>query len=245
MVHANPFHNFCVALIVPSRRMLEKWAQEAGIQHQNFSELCNKADAVSEVEQSLSKVGLFCLLTGELFEILWLVKTFIHGSSYYCWIRSYFQAETWMNIAIPFDLVMMIWIIFACLRESYLKCFWLVKTAEHKRVNSLIVVELGSYFQDETWMNFSRASDFVTMLWIVCALISPGLLARCACLSYQDVPDINSWMEILIHCFIMWPLKSTWICVHLPTYLEWNVYSFLCQASAFALLIEEETESFL
>uniref|UniRef100_A0A6M2EHI4 AMP-dependent synthetase/ligase domain-containing protein n=1 Tax=Populus davidiana TaxID=266767 RepID=A0A6M2EHI4_9ROSI len=57
MVHANPFHNYCVALIVPSRRMLEKWAQETGIQHQNFSELCNKADAVSEVEQSLSKVA--------------------------------------------------------------------------------------------------------------------------------------------------------------------------------------------
>ncbi|KAF9669652.1 hypothetical protein SADUNF_Sadunf14G0129500 [Salix dunnii] len=57
MVHADPFHNYCVALIVPSRHMLEKWAQEAGIQHQNFSELCNKADAVSEVQQSLSKVA--------------------------------------------------------------------------------------------------------------------------------------------------------------------------------------------
>ncbi|XP_002321205.4 LOW QUALITY PROTEIN: long chain acyl-CoA synthetase 8 [Populus trichocarpa] len=57
MVHANPFHNYCVALIVPSHRILEKWAQEAGIQHQNFSELCNEADAVSEVEQSLSKVA--------------------------------------------------------------------------------------------------------------------------------------------------------------------------------------------
>ena len=84
MVHANPFHSYCVALIVPPRRILEKWAQEAGIQHQNFSELCNEADAVSEVEQSLSKVGLFCLLTGELFENLLLVKTFIFGSSYYC-----------------------------------------------------------------------------------------------------------------------------------------------------------------
>lgn len=57
MVHADPFHNYCVALIVPSSHMLEKWAQEAGIQHQNFSELCNKADAVSEVEKSLSKVA--------------------------------------------------------------------------------------------------------------------------------------------------------------------------------------------
>ncbi|XP_011008086.1 PREDICTED: long chain acyl-CoA synthetase 8-like [Populus euphratica] len=57
MVHANPFHNYCVALIVPSRHVLEKWAQEAGIQHQNFSELCSEADAVSEVEQSLSKVA--------------------------------------------------------------------------------------------------------------------------------------------------------------------------------------------
>ncbi|KAI9176690.1 hypothetical protein LWI28_006011 [Acer negundo] len=30
MVHADPFHNYCVALVVPSYKVLENWAQEAG-----------------------------------------------------------------------------------------------------------------------------------------------------------------------------------------------------------------------
>ena len=57
MVYADPFHNYCVALIVPSHQALEKWAQEAGVVHTNFSELCDKSEAVSEVQQSLSKVS--------------------------------------------------------------------------------------------------------------------------------------------------------------------------------------------
>ncbi|XP_016462181.1 long chain acyl-CoA synthetase 8-like isoform X2 [Nicotiana tabacum] len=57
MVYADPFHNFCVALIVPSQKVLEKWAQENGVEHRAFSDLCNKVEAVNEVQQSLSKVG--------------------------------------------------------------------------------------------------------------------------------------------------------------------------------------------
>ncbi|KAI5660638.1 hypothetical protein M9H77_19961 [Catharanthus roseus] len=57
MVHADPYHNYCVALVVPSRQALENWAQGAGIQHSNFSELCEKAESITEVQQSLSKVA--------------------------------------------------------------------------------------------------------------------------------------------------------------------------------------------
>lgn len=57
MIHADPFHNFCVALVVPSHKALEKWAHEAGIKYQDLSELCNKAEAVNEVQQALSKVA--------------------------------------------------------------------------------------------------------------------------------------------------------------------------------------------
>lgn len=56
MVFADPFHNYCVAVVVPVHQALEKWAQEAGIKYNDFSELCGKAEAVSEVQQSLSKV---------------------------------------------------------------------------------------------------------------------------------------------------------------------------------------------
>lgn len=57
MIHADPFHNYCVALVVPSHKALEKWADEAGIKYKDFSELCNKAEAVNEVKQALSKVA--------------------------------------------------------------------------------------------------------------------------------------------------------------------------------------------
>lgn len=57
MVHADPFHNYCVALVVPSHKVLEKWAHEAGIKYQDISELCNKAEAFNEVQQALSKVA--------------------------------------------------------------------------------------------------------------------------------------------------------------------------------------------
>ncbi|XP_039021949.1 long chain acyl-CoA synthetase 8-like [Hibiscus syriacus] len=57
MVHADPFHSYCVALIVPSREVLEKWAKEAGIEYKDFPELCDKAETVSEVQKSLSKVA--------------------------------------------------------------------------------------------------------------------------------------------------------------------------------------------
>ncbi|KAJ4730250.1 Long chain acyl-CoA synthetase [Melia azedarach] len=57
MVYANPFHSYCVALVVPAHKTLEQWAQGASIKYQDFSELCDKAEAVNEVQQSLSKVA--------------------------------------------------------------------------------------------------------------------------------------------------------------------------------------------
>lgn len=63
MVHADPYHNYCVALVVPSRQALENWAQGAGIQHSNFSELCEKAESITEVQQSLSKVCCISVLS--------------------------------------------------------------------------------------------------------------------------------------------------------------------------------------
>ncbi|CAN4094513.1 unnamed protein product [Withania somnifera] len=57
MVYADPFHNYCVALVVPSQKVLEKWAQEKGIEHRAFSDLCDKVEAVNEIQQSLSKVA--------------------------------------------------------------------------------------------------------------------------------------------------------------------------------------------
>lgn len=57
MVYVDPFHAYCVALVVPSHQALEKWAEDSGISHNNFSELCNKTEAINEVQKSLSKVA--------------------------------------------------------------------------------------------------------------------------------------------------------------------------------------------
>ncbi|BBG99878.1 AMP-dependent synthetase and ligase family protein [Prunus dulcis] len=57
MAYADPSHNYCIALVVPARQALEKWAQEADIKYNDFSELCGKAETVTEVQQSLSKVA--------------------------------------------------------------------------------------------------------------------------------------------------------------------------------------------
>lgn len=56
MLHADPFHNYCVALIVPAHQVLEQWAKSSGITYNDYAELCGKKETVSEVQQSLSKV---------------------------------------------------------------------------------------------------------------------------------------------------------------------------------------------
>jgi len=57
MVYADPFYDYCVALVVVSYQSLEKWAEQAGIEHRNFSDLCNKPETITEVLQAISKVS--------------------------------------------------------------------------------------------------------------------------------------------------------------------------------------------
>ena len=57
MVYADSYRTYCIAVVVPVRQQLENWAREAGINYNNdFSELCGRAVAISEVQHSLSKV---------------------------------------------------------------------------------------------------------------------------------------------------------------------------------------------
>lgn len=56
MLHADPFHSYCVALVVPPRQVLENWAKSAGVNYKDYPELCDKKEAVSEVQKSLAKV---------------------------------------------------------------------------------------------------------------------------------------------------------------------------------------------
>ncbi|CAD6258556.1 unnamed protein product [Miscanthus lutarioriparius] len=53
MVYADPFHNYCVALVVPAHQALEKWAQNSGINYKGFEELCQNDQAIKEA----AKVG--------------------------------------------------------------------------------------------------------------------------------------------------------------------------------------------
>lgn len=56
MVHADPFHNYCVALVVAAHNELENWASQQGIKYIDFSDLCQKQEAVKEVLGSIAKV---------------------------------------------------------------------------------------------------------------------------------------------------------------------------------------------
>ncbi|XP_027368731.1 long chain acyl-CoA synthetase 9, chloroplastic-like [Abrus precatorius] len=55
MLHADPFHSYCVALVAVSHPTLEQWASEQGISYSDLSELCGKEESVKEVYASLSK----------------------------------------------------------------------------------------------------------------------------------------------------------------------------------------------
>ncbi|CAN1240344.1 Long chain acyl-CoA synthetase 9, chloroplastic [Linum grandiflorum] len=55
MLHADPFHSYCVAIIVPAQASLEEWAAKQGISYSDFSDLCDKIETVKEVQASLVK----------------------------------------------------------------------------------------------------------------------------------------------------------------------------------------------
>lgn len=56
MVYADPFHSYCVALVVAARSELENWASKQGIKYGDFSDLCQKQEAIDKVLGSLVKV---------------------------------------------------------------------------------------------------------------------------------------------------------------------------------------------
>ena len=56
MLHADPFCNYCVALVVASKADIENWAQKEGVEYADFTSLCSKEQTEKEVIKSLQKV---------------------------------------------------------------------------------------------------------------------------------------------------------------------------------------------
>uniref|UniRef100_A0A0D9XX99 4-coumarate--CoA ligase n=1 Tax=Leersia perrieri TaxID=77586 RepID=A0A0D9XX99_9ORYZ len=67
MIHADPFHSYCVALVVAAHSELENWALQQGVAYTDIADLCQKPEAVKEVLASLSKAAKQARL--EKFEI--------------------------------------------------------------------------------------------------------------------------------------------------------------------------------
>ncbi|XP_057486728.1 long chain acyl-CoA synthetase 9, chloroplastic-like [Actinidia eriantha] len=67
MLHANPFHSYCVALVVASQPTVEGWAKKQGIAFVDFADLCQKKETVKEIHGSLVKAAKQARL--EKFEI--------------------------------------------------------------------------------------------------------------------------------------------------------------------------------
>jgi long-chain acyl-CoA synthetase len=57
MLHADPFHSNCVALIVANQAALEGWAKKAGVDYSDFAELCSKPETCKEVLASVGQVA--------------------------------------------------------------------------------------------------------------------------------------------------------------------------------------------
>lgn len=67
MLHADPFHSYCVALVVAAQAAIEDWASKQGIPYLDFSDLCQKQETLKEVLGSLVKAAKAARL--EKFEI--------------------------------------------------------------------------------------------------------------------------------------------------------------------------------
>ncbi|CAL1362325.1 unnamed protein product [Linum trigynum] len=72
MMHADPFHSYTVAVVVPSQPALEEWAAKQGISYTDFSDLCDKKETVQEVQAALVKEAKKAKL--ERFEIPTKIK---------------------------------------------------------------------------------------------------------------------------------------------------------------------------
>lgn len=72
MLHADPFHSYCVALVVAAPQAIEYWARSKGITFSDFAELCRKEETVKEVHASLVKAAKQARL--EKFEIPLRIK---------------------------------------------------------------------------------------------------------------------------------------------------------------------------
>ncbi|XP_041014783.1 long chain acyl-CoA synthetase 9, chloroplastic-like isoform X1 [Juglans microcarpa x Juglans regia] len=55
MLHADPFHSYCVALVVASQHTVEDWASKQGIPFTDFADLCEKAETKKELLASIQK----------------------------------------------------------------------------------------------------------------------------------------------------------------------------------------------
>ncbi|KAK9758409.1 hypothetical protein RND81_01G227700 [Saponaria officinalis] len=57
MVHADPFHSYCVALVVAAQTALQEWAVKQGIDFSDFQDLCRKEETTKEILGSIVKEG--------------------------------------------------------------------------------------------------------------------------------------------------------------------------------------------
>ncbi|XVE60331.1 hypothetical protein DITRI_Ditri05aG0120400 [Diplodiscus trichospermus] len=57
MLHADPFHSYCVALVVASQHAVEDWASKQGVAFTDFADLCENEETIKEVLSSLVQIA--------------------------------------------------------------------------------------------------------------------------------------------------------------------------------------------
>lgn len=76
MLHADHLHSYCVALVVPSQKVLESWARKEMLIYNDFEDLCQKKEAIKEIHMSILKVAKEANLNN--FEIPKKIKLLSH-----------------------------------------------------------------------------------------------------------------------------------------------------------------------
>lgn len=56
MVHADPFHSYCVAIVAVAPQAVENWALKQGIKFTGIADLCQQEETLEAVHVSLVKV---------------------------------------------------------------------------------------------------------------------------------------------------------------------------------------------
>ncbi|KAF8411775.1 hypothetical protein HHK36_004334 [Tetracentron sinense] len=207
MLHADPFHSYCVALVVASQYAVEDWALRQGVVFTDFSDLCQKEETVKEVHGSLLKVCIsdqnfqysfgFRMIPGILTIVLCFTLNLALAHDY---LRcSEFCME--ILVLLLYDIISVI----ACTPECCISMLYVLLVddlgAYAKEFRYSVV--LKNYLRLPKWNNFARSGGLTDLLhsgicgaWrCLTTILENYSLVKCFAISAGIVPSRTARLE--------------------------------------------------